>query len=168
MAQSAPAQATFPTDSPQLFRKGAAARGNGRPKPAVSCDRGLLRSASTGRAAIRGGGDVIELGCGITMYPARSEGGRWRAVWHEDGQRQQCARFRPHGRASRRINFVPDRYGVAPVSVAATTRTLPTPTGTSPLPPGPAFRRSRCCLFYRIGAGGRAAICGDCVLGRMA
>jgi hypothetical protein len=27
---------------------------------------------------------------GITVYPARAEGGRWRAVWHEDGQRQQC------------------------------------------------------------------------------
>lgn len=24
------------------------------------------------------------------VYPARSGGGRWRAVWHEDGQRQQC------------------------------------------------------------------------------
>ena len=24
------------------------------------------------------------------MYPARSEGGRWRAVWHEAGERQQC------------------------------------------------------------------------------
>ncbi len=24
------------------------------------------------------------------MYPAREEQGRWRAVWHEDGQRQQC------------------------------------------------------------------------------
>ena len=24
------------------------------------------------------------------MYPARDEDGRWRAVWHEDGQRQQC------------------------------------------------------------------------------
>jgi integrase len=33
---------------------------------------------------------VIELECGITVYPARSEGGRWRAVWQEDGQRQQC------------------------------------------------------------------------------
>jgi hypothetical protein len=30
------------------------------------------------------------LECGITVYPARSGGGRWRAVWHEDGQRQQC------------------------------------------------------------------------------
>jgi hypothetical protein len=32
-------------------------------------------------------------------------------------------------------------------------------------PPGPAFRRSSCCLFYRVAPGGRAAVCGDCVLG---
>ena len=24
------------------------------------------------------------------MYPPRDNGGRWRAVWHEDGVRQQC------------------------------------------------------------------------------
>ena len=28
--------------------------------------------------------------CGITVYPARSVGGRWRAVWHESDERQQC------------------------------------------------------------------------------
>ena len=33
---------------------------------------------------------MIELECGITVYPAREEEGRWRAVWHEDGERQQC------------------------------------------------------------------------------
>jgi integrase len=33
---------------------------------------------------------VIEMDCGITVYPARSEGGRWRAVWYEAGERQQC------------------------------------------------------------------------------
>jgi hypothetical protein len=33
---------------------------------------------------------VIELECGITVYPAREEQGRWRAVWHENGVRQQC------------------------------------------------------------------------------
>ena len=27
---------------------------------------------------------------GITVYPARFEGDRWRAVWYEDGERQQC------------------------------------------------------------------------------
>uniref|UniRef100_UPI0026138CFB tyrosine-type recombinase/integrase n=1 Tax=Trebonia sp. TaxID=2767075 RepID=UPI0026138CFB len=32
----------------------------------------------------------IELECGITVYPARSGGGRWRAVWYEAGGRQQC------------------------------------------------------------------------------
>jgi len=42
------------------------------------------------RAATRGGGEVIELEHGITVYPAREERGRWRAVWHEDGERQQC------------------------------------------------------------------------------
>jgi hypothetical protein len=35
-------------------------------------------------------------------------------------------------------------------------------------PPGPAFRRSSCCLFYRVASGGRAAVCGDCVLGSVA
>jgi integrase len=30
------------------------------------------------------------LECGITVYPARSEGRRWRAVWYEAGERQQC------------------------------------------------------------------------------
>jgi integrase len=49
----------------------------------------VLASGSE-RAATRGGGEVIELDCGITVYPARSVGGRWRAVWHESGERQQC------------------------------------------------------------------------------
>jgi integrase len=33
---------------------------------------------------------VIELEHGITVYPARWDGDRWRAVWYEDGERQQC------------------------------------------------------------------------------
>ncbi len=51
---------------------------------------GTALGTGKGRVATRGGGEVIELECGITVYPARAEGGRWRAVWHEDGQRQQC------------------------------------------------------------------------------
>jgi len=39
------------------------------------------------QAAIR---VVIELGCGVTVYPARVAGGRWRAVWYEGGARRQC------------------------------------------------------------------------------
>jgi integrase len=48
-----------------------------------------MLASGTGRAATRGGGPVIELECGITVYPAREEQGRWRAVWHENGARQQ-------------------------------------------------------------------------------
>jgi hypothetical protein len=49
-----------------------------------------MLAGGTGRVATRGGSPVIELDCGITVYPAREEQGRWRAVWHENGQRQQC------------------------------------------------------------------------------
>jgi integrase len=40
------------------------------------------------------GRPVIELEHGITVYPARFTGDRWRAVWCEDGQRQQCESVR--------------------------------------------------------------------------
>jgi hypothetical protein len=33
---------------------------------------------------------VLELGFGVVVYPPREEGGRWRSVWYEDGQRRQC------------------------------------------------------------------------------
>jgi hypothetical protein len=36
------------------------------------------------------GRPVIELEDGVTVYPARFGGDRWRAVWYEDGERQQC------------------------------------------------------------------------------
>jgi hypothetical protein len=42
------------------------------------------------RAATRGDREVIELEFGITGYPPRDKGGRWRAAWHEDGVRKQC------------------------------------------------------------------------------
>jgi hypothetical protein len=33
-----------------------------------------------------------------------------------------------------------------------------------PCPPGPAFRRASCCLFYRLAPGNPSVVCGDCVL----
>ncbi|HUD39343.1 MAG TPA: site-specific integrase [Streptosporangiaceae bacterium] len=77
-----------PTKSPQLA-PGRAARPATRAK-AGSPARSRFLATGTGRAATRGGGGVIELAHGITVYPARGEGGRWRAVWHEDGERRQC------------------------------------------------------------------------------
>jgi hypothetical protein len=32
----------------------------------------------------------VELEWGVTVYPARFPGGRWRAVWYEGGRRRQC------------------------------------------------------------------------------
>jgi hypothetical protein len=33
---------------------------------------------------------VIDLDAGITVYPPQENGGRWRAVWMEDGRRRYC------------------------------------------------------------------------------
>ena len=79
MTQASPAVVKIPTDSPQPARGAALRRAPGQ-----------VRSRGAGRPATRGGGEVIELQHGITVYPARDKGGRWRAVWHEAGRREQC------------------------------------------------------------------------------
>jgi integrase len=77
----------IPTKSPQPAR-GRASRAR---KAAAAVPKAASRVAGVEtRAATRGDGDVIELDLGITVYPPRDKGGRWRAVWHEDGGRQQC------------------------------------------------------------------------------
>ncbi|MGH3151284.1 MAG: tyrosine-type recombinase/integrase [Streptosporangiaceae bacterium] len=52
--------------------------------------RGSNLASGNARAATRSGAPVIELEHGITVYLPRGEHGRWRAVWHENGVRQQC------------------------------------------------------------------------------
>jgi hypothetical protein len=87
MAQQAPPRSKIPTKSPQPAR--GAPRAAGWAGPGRTARRSIF-AGGTGRAATRGGRPVIELECGITVYPAREEHGRWRAVWHENGERQQC------------------------------------------------------------------------------
>jgi len=77
-----------PTKSPQPA-SGKPARPVGRAK-AGGPPRNQIRAKGTGRSATRGGGEVVELAGGITVYPAREDGGRWRAVWQESGDRRQC------------------------------------------------------------------------------
>jgi hypothetical protein len=89
MTQAAPALTKIPTKSPQPGRSGPG-RPAGRAKKASSPARAAVLATGAQRESTRGDGEVIELECGITVYPARSEGGRWRAVWYEAGQRQQC------------------------------------------------------------------------------
>ena len=71
MAYDAPARSKIPTKSPQPAR----GRADGRAKSGRTAP-GRMLAGGTGRAATRGGGPVIELECGITVYPAREEQGR--------------------------------------------------------------------------------------------
>jgi hypothetical protein len=90
MTQAQPAipkSHNIPTTGPRPAR-GRAAR------PAIRATGGPAQSrilaSGNARAATRGAGEVVELADGVTVYPAREEGGRWRAVWYENGERQQC------------------------------------------------------------------------------
>ena len=89
MAQSAPVRAKIPTKNPQPSRAGVT-----RPAATAARPRRTGRSAfaaGTGRAVTRGDGRVVvEVEGGITVYPARRAGDRWRAVWYEGGRRRQC------------------------------------------------------------------------------
>ena len=43
------------------------------------------------RKATRGDDRVmVETDSGLTVYPVREPGDRWRAVWYENGRRRQC------------------------------------------------------------------------------
>ncbi len=44
---------------------------------------------------------VIDWEFGVTVYPARWEGDRWRAVWYEDGRRRHCEARTEDGLAAR-------------------------------------------------------------------
>ena len=82
MAQPAPARPKINTKPTQAWD----ASGPGvsrRPARGSTRVRGEARESARGRA-------VIELDAGITVYPPQENGGRWRAVWIEDGRRRYC------------------------------------------------------------------------------
>lgn len=55
--------------------------------------------------------------------------------------------------------------GLAPAAWAAAAALASHPRlGTEPVTPGPAFRRSSCCLIYQLSPGQPRAVCGDCIL----
>jgi integrase len=94
VTQAQPAVFKIPAKIPQLVpdrvAKPPVARRTARGKKAYGVSRSPVFASGNGRAATRGGGEVIELEHGITVYPPRDERGRWRAVWHEAGTREQC------------------------------------------------------------------------------
>ena len=58
------------------------------------------------------GRPVVEMDWGITVYPARFEGDRWRATWHENGRRRQCE-ARTEERLAARLKNVTERLAAA-------------------------------------------------------
>jgi hypothetical protein len=59
---------------------------------------------------------VIELECGVTVYPARAAGDRWRAVWYEDGQRRQCESV-SEDRLAARLDKVTERLATGALNL---------------------------------------------------
>ena len=95
MTQAPAAIFKIPTKSSQLAR-GAVSRVR---KAAAAHPKAAGRVAGMEtRAATRGDGEAIELEHGITVYLPPQEGGRWRAIWHEDGERQATISAHSGGR----------------------------------------------------------------------
>jgi integrase len=59
---------------------------------------------------------VIELEWGVTVYPAREPGDRWRAVWYENGQRRQCQAV-SEDRLAARLEMVTERLATGALNL---------------------------------------------------
>ena len=59
---------------------------------------------------------VIELEWGVTVYPARGAGDRWRAVWYENGQRRQCESV-SEDRLAARLDKVTERLATGAMNL---------------------------------------------------
>ena len=73
MTQAPAAISKIPTKSPQPTPRRAASS-PGRLRRAPSTGRSPALAGGIGRAATRGGGEVIEMDCGITIYPSFDRG----------------------------------------------------------------------------------------------
>ena len=61
---------------------------------------------------------MIELEWGVTVYPARAVGDRWRAVWYENGQRRQCQAV-SEDRLAARLDKVTERLATGALNLAS-------------------------------------------------
>jgi hypothetical protein len=59
---------------------------------------------------------VVELEYGVTVYPARAAGDRWRAVWYEDGRRRQCESV-SEDRLAARLDKVTERLATGALNL---------------------------------------------------
>jgi integrase len=101
MAPTALSRSKTPTKIPQLSlaEGGEAAPANARarraPRGGAALVNGDLRRGTRGEDRV-----VVEVAGGVTVYPARHPGDRWRAVWYENGRRRQCEAATEEGLAA--------------------------------------------------------------------
>ena len=98
MARTALSHPKIPTENPQLtlVRAARAKARVRRAAPGAALMGGDLREGNRGEGRV-----VVEVAGGVTVYPARFAGDRWRAVWYEDGRRRQCQAATEQGLAAR-------------------------------------------------------------------
>ncbi len=102
MAQSASSHHKIPTKDPQPARAGAVQAPPAKTRSARGAGRSSARVSGETREATRGDGRVaVEVEGGVTVYPARAAGDRWRAVWYEGGRRRQCQAVTEAGLAAK-------------------------------------------------------------------
>ncbi len=101
MAQTALSRSKITTKNPQLARGGPTNRASVTARGRHPAQRAAIVSGDV-REGTRGEGRVVvEVAGGITVYPARGAGDRWRAVWYENGRRRQCQSATEDGLAAR-------------------------------------------------------------------
>ena len=100
MAQSAFSRSRSPQKPRPAYKSaGKAVPGRARARRAAPVPvlvTGEVREGTRGEGRV-----VVELPNGVTVYPARFEGDRWRAVWTEDGRRRECQDQTEAGMAAR-------------------------------------------------------------------
>ena len=124
MAQEAPARTPkIPTNSPTT---GAQRSAHGPPgaRPARTPARGRVLASGTGTRGHPGRRWPLSWSAGSRLYPAREEQGRWRAVWYENGERQQCEAASEEKLAARLERVTERLEADAPHMTSSAARTL--------------------------------------------
>jgi hypothetical protein len=88
MVRAAPVRPKINTKTTQPARVRAARPAGGRGRAARPANA-LARVSGDARQSVRSSDrPVVQLGCGVVVYPSRGQGDVWRAVWVEDGRRR--------------------------------------------------------------------------------
>jgi hypothetical protein len=96
MARVASVRPKIPTKTPQPARGRASRSPSRRGKADRSAKAPAYVSGDARQSVRHSDRPAIEVECGVTVYPGRWEGDRWRAAWYEGGVRRQCEAVTEH------------------------------------------------------------------------